>query len=130
MKQKRLTKDEKANRVTAQRISMALILCNVLDADSGVSDGIKGAVASSLINMMNDSFIPKDDEKLANLINNSIDNFCAEMEEKTGSENYREEVLMVQISKAKRMLNEVNAHIEKIKRIKEGENILNNICLN
>ncbi len=129
MKQKRLTKADKADRVNHQRVSMVLILCNVLDARSGVSDSIKGAVASSLINMIDTVFVPGDDDSLAKLINNSIDNFCAEMEEKTGSENYRE-ALMFQIKKAKQMLNEVKAGIEKLNRIKEGENILNNICLN
>ena len=129
MKQKRLTKVEKANRATHQRISMALILTNVLDSEKGVSDNIKAAIASSLINMINDVFIAEDDDSLARLINNSIDNFCAEMEEKTGEENYRE-ALMLEIRKAKRMINEVKANIEKINRIKEGGDILNNICLN
>jgi len=72
------------------------------------------------------SFIDGDDEALANLINNSIDRFCLEIEEKKGVENYRAQ-LMESIKEARVLVDKLN---EKVKRIKDGEDILKNICLN
>jgi shikimate kinase len=98
----------------------------VLDSEKGVSGSIKSAMCASLLNMMEVSFIDGDDEPLANLINNSIDRFCAEIEEKKGIENYREQ-LMDSVKEARVLVDKLN---EKVKRIKDGEDILKNICLN
>jgi len=76
--------------------------------------------------MMEVSFIDGDDEALANLINNSIDRFCLEIEEKKGVENYRAQ-LMESVKEARVLVDKLN---EKVKRIKDGEDILKNICLN
>jgi hypothetical protein len=71
------------------------------------------------------SFIDED-EPLANLINNSIDNFCREIEERNGIPNYRE-MLIQSVIDSKQILEKLN---EKVKRIREGEDILKNISLN
>lgn len=67
-----------------------------------------------------------EDEPLVNLINNSIDSFCAVVEAKRGIENYRD-TLTETVDMAKKIVNKIN---EKVKRIKEGEDILKGICLN
>lgn len=126
MKKKKLTADEKGLRVNEQRFALIVTLCNVLDTESGVSNGVKSAIAASLINMMEVSFIPGDDDPLANLINNSIDNFCREVEEEKGIEDYRKQ-LVKGVKAARVIVDELN---KKIDRIREGEDILRNICLN
>jgi hypothetical protein len=97
-----------------------------LDSEKGVSGSIKSAMCASLLNMMEVSFIDGDDEALVNLINNSIDRFCLEIEEKKGVENYRAQ-LMESVKEARVLVDRLN---EKVKRIKDGEDILKNICLN
>lgn len=126
MKKKKLTASEKGLRVNEQRFALIITLCNILDTEEGVDNNIKSAISASLINMMNVSFIPGDDDPLANLINNSIDNFCREVEEERGIEDYRAQ-LNKQVKLAKNIVDALN---KKIERIKEGEDILKNICLN
>lgn len=126
MKKKKLTASEKGLRVNEQRFALIITLCNILDTEEGVDNNIKSAICASLINMMNVSFIPGDDDPLANLINNSIDNFCREVEEERGIEDYRAQ-LNKQVKLAKNIVDALN---KKIERIKEGEDILKNICLN
>ncbi len=126
MRKKKLTTSEKSMKVNEQRFALIILLCNVLDSEKGVSGSIKSAICASLLNMMEVSFIDGDDEPLSNLINNSIDNFCRELEEKKGIENYCEK-LMESVKEARVLVDELN---EKVKRIKEGEDILKNICLN
>ena len=62
MKNKKLTASEKGMLVNEQRFSMIVLLCNVLDAENGVSDAVKSAVAASLLNTIEMSFIPADDD--------------------------------------------------------------------
>jgi hypothetical protein len=126
MKPKKLTKAEKAIKVNEQRFAMVVILCNLLEAENGVSVAIKSATAASLINMMDMSMIDGDDAVFKSLINNAIDQFCYEMETVHDVENYREK-LMESVRHARGLVNEIRA---KIDRIKEGEDILKNICLN
>ena len=126
MKKKKLTASEKGLRVNEQRFALIITLCNVLDSETGVDSNIKSAICASLINMMNTSFIPGDDDGLKNLINNSIDAFCLEMITEKGIEDYRA-VLEKQVKQAKTIVDAIN---KKIERIKDGEDILNNICLN
>lgn len=126
MKKKKLTAAEKGLKVNEQRFSMIMILCNVLEAENGVSMAIKSATSASLLNMMELSMIPGDDDTLKALINNSIDQFCHEVETKHDIENYRER-LMESVRKARGLVDEMKAKIE---RIKDGEDILKNICLN
>ena len=117
--------DDKIMKLNEQRFATIVILCNVLDTEKGVNDHIKSAICASLINMLERSMNP-DDEPLVNLINNSIDNFCAVVEAKRGIENYRD-TLNETVDMAKKIVNKIN---EKVKRIKEGEDILKGICLN
>ena len=126
MKNKKLTASEKGMLVNEQRFSMIVLLCNVLDAENGVSDAVKSAVAASLLNTIEMSFIPEDDDVFADLINYSIDNFCKNVEEKTGIEDYRS-TLGESVAMAKKIIDKVN---EKARRIKEADEILKNICLN
>jgi hypothetical protein len=126
MKNKKLTASEKGMLVNEQRFSMIVLLCNVLDAEDGVSDSVKSAVAASLLNTIEMSFIPDDDDVFADLINYSIDNFCKNVEEKTGIEDYRS-TLGESVAIAKKIIDKVN---EKARRIKEADEILKNICLN
>ncbi len=126
MRKKKLTAAEKGMKVNEQRFAMIIILCNLLEADNGVSMSIKSATAASLINMMEMSMIDGDDDALKNLINNAIDQFCYEVETTHDIENYRER-LMESVKAARGVLDDVKA---KIQRIKDGEDILKNICLN
>jgi hypothetical protein len=126
MKNKKLTASEKGMLVNEQRFSMIVLLCNVLDAEDGVSDAVKSAVAASLLNTIQMSFIPEDDVVFADLINYSIDNFCKNIEEKTGIEDYRS-TLGESVAMAKQLIDKMN---EKARRIKEADEILKNICLN
>jgi hypothetical protein len=126
MKNKKLTASEKGMLVNEQRFSMIVLLCNVLDAEDGVSDAVKSAVAASLLNTIQMSFIPDDDVVFADLINYSIDNFCKNIEEKTGIEDYRA-TLGESVAMAKQLIDKLN---EKARRIKEADEILKNICLN
>jgi hypothetical protein len=126
MKNKKLTASEKGMLVNEQRFSMIVLLCNILDSENGVSDSVKSAIAASLLSMIEMSFIPEDDDVFADLINYSIDNFCKSIEEKTGIEDYRS-TLGESVAMAKHIVDKIN---EKARRIKEGEEILKNICLN
>ncbi len=126
MKNKKLTASEKGMLVNEQRFSMIVLLCNVLDAENGVSDAVKSAVAASLLNTIEMSFIPEDDDVFADLINYSIDNFCKNIEEKTGIEDYRS-TISESVAMAKKLIDKVN---EKARRIREADEILKNICLN
>jgi hypothetical protein len=117
--------DEKTMKLNEQRFATIVILCNVLDTEEGVTDHIKSAICASLINMI-DRSMNDDDTGLVNLINNSIDNFCAKVELERGIENYRD-TLSETVNLAKRLVDELNT---KARRIKEGEDILKGICLN
>jgi hypothetical protein len=117
--------EDKFQKVNEQRFATIVILCNVLDAEDGVTTHIKSAICASLINMLERS-MNDEDEPLVNLINNSIDNFCARVEEEKGIENYRD-TLNDTVDIAKKILNKIK---EKANRIKEGEDILKGICLN
>ena len=117
--------DDRTMKLNEQRFATIVILCNVLDTEEGVSDHIKSAICASLINMLERS-MNDDDTGLVNLINNSIDNFCAVVEAKRDIENYRE-TLTDTVNLAKQLVDELNT---KARRIKEGEDILKSICLN
>jgi hypothetical protein len=117
--------DDKMMKLNEQRFTTIVILCNVLDTKDGVSDHIKSAICASLINMLERS-MNDDDTALINLINNSIDGFCRQIEEKQGIENYRD-TLNQTVDMAKQILKKING---KAKRIKDGEDILKGICLN
>ena len=117
--------DNKIMKLNEQRFSTIVILCNVLDTEEGVSNTVKAAICASLINMLERS-MNAEDEPLVNLINNSIDNFCAEVEAERGIQNYRD-TLTDSVVLAKKLVDELN---KKAKRIQEGEDILKGICLN
>ena len=117
--------DDKIMKLNEQRFSTIVILCNILDADSGVSNSVKSAVAASLMSMMERSMI-EEDEPLKNLLNHSIDRFCLEIEQTKGIDNFKQ-TLIDRVEEAKELVAELN---QKAKRIKEGEDILKGICLN
>jgi hypothetical protein len=125
MRKKKLTKEEKSMRISEQRFGLIVILCNVLDTPN-IDERIKSAIAASLLNLMDTSFIEGEDDPFKNLINHSIDGFCAEVEQAHGIENYRLE-LMAEVEATRAILSEVKAKIE---RIKDGDRILKDICLN
>ena len=62
---------KKIMKINEQRFAMIVLLCNVLDTESEdeVSNGVKSAISASLLNVIEMSFIPGDDDALANLIN-------------------------------------------------------------
>ena len=126
MKDKKITASEKGMLVNEQRFSMIVLLCNILDAKNGVDNSIKSAVAASLINMIEMSLIPLDDDVFADLLNHSIDNFCKNMEEENDIEDFRS-VLSESVSMAKNVIFEMN---EKARRIREADEILRSISLN
>lgn len=126
MNKKKITASDKGMLVNEQRFSMIVLLCNILDAKEGVSNSVKSAVAASLINMIEMSLIPSDDDVFADLLNNSIDNFCKTMEEENDIEDFRL-VLSESVSIAKSVIHEMN---EKARRIKEADEILRSISLN
>ena len=126
MKKKKLTAGEKFIRINEQRFGLIILMCNVLDSQNGVSSVVKSAICASLLNMMDTSFIPGDDDGMANLINNSIDAFCRKVEEEKHIENYRGQ-LVDSVNMARGIMDKLN---KKIERIKEGEYILKGICLN
>jgi hypothetical protein len=126
MNKKKITASEKGMLVNEQRFSMIVLLCNILDAKEGVSNSIKSAVAASLINMIEMSLIPSDDDVFADLLNYSIDNFCKTVEEENDIEDYRL-VLSESVSIARSVIGKIN---EKARRIREADEILKNICLN
>lgn len=126
MKEKKITASEKGMLVNEQRFSMIVLLCNILDAKQGVDVSIKSAVAASLLNMIEMSFIPNDDDVFADLINHSIDNFCKQIEDENDIEDYRSK-LMQSVTMAKDVINEMN---ERARRIKEADEILRTIGLN
>lgn len=117
---------EKNIKVNEQRFAMTVILCNLLEAENGVSMAIKSATAASLINMMEMSMIEGEDDVFINLINNSIDQFCYDVETSHDIENYREK-LTESVMAARGVVDKMK---QKIRRIQDGEDILNNICLN
>jgi len=117
--------DDRTMKLNEQRFATIVILCNVLDSEEGVSDHIKSAICASLINML-DRSMTDEDTGLINLINNSIDNFCAKVENQRGIENYRD-TLSETVHLAKKLVDELNT---KARRIREGEDILKGICLN
>jgi len=126
MNKKKITASEKGMLVNEQRFSMIVLLCNILDAKEGVSNAVKSAVAASLINMIEMSLIPLDDDVFADLLNNSIDNFCKTIEEENDIEDYRL-ILSESVSIARGVIGKIN---EKARRIREAEEILRSISLN
>jgi len=116
--------ETKIQKLNEQRFATIVILCNVLDGD-GVDVNIKSAIAASLLNMMDRSMNPED-KPLVQLMNLSIDNFCKQIEESDGIEDYRSQLLS-QVLIAKDIIDKIK---EKEKRISDGETILKGICLN
>lgn len=125
MKKKKLTAGEIDIKIHEQRFAFAILLCNILDANE-ISDDIKSAVAASLLNTIEMSFVPGEDDGLCALIDNSINQFCEKVEEEKGIKNYRAKLLET----VKLTRNALKRIDEKIQRIREGEDILKGICLN
>lgn len=126
MKKQKLTREQKEWKLNEQRIGFILILCNILEAKKGVNQQIKSAVAASLINIIEFSMIDGDDDELKELINGSIKHFCTEIETKNNIKDYHLR-LKKSVLKTRELIKDIE---EKISRIKDGEDILKNICLN
>lgn len=125
MKKKKLTKSEREMMMHEQRFTMVIILCNLLEAENGVSIHIKSATAASLLNMM-ESSMSDEDETLKAIIDNAIDGFCYQVEMTHDIENYRDR-LVDSVKQAKKTAAEIK---EKIERIRIGDEILKSISLN
>lgn len=125
MKKKKLTQNEMDTKIHEQRFAFAILLCNILDSEE-ITNDVKSAVAASLLNTIEMSFVPGEDDGLSNLINNSINQFCEKIEEEKGIKNYRAKLLET----VKLTRNALKLIDEKIQRIREGEDILKGICLN
>lgn len=129
-RKKKLTPDQKGDMVNQQRVALLFMLSNIMDSPKGVDDNIKSAICSSLINLMDISFIPEDDDDLKQIVNLMIDTHCAYMEQKHDMENYREELESV-VKNARKIVDKMKTELaEKARRIKEGNDILKGICLN
>jgi len=119
-----MSSESKIQNLNAQRFTMLVILCNVLESPN-VEHQTKAAISASLLNML-DSCMNPEDNHLVDLINQSIDNFCEEVEAKKGITDFRTH-LLEQVLVAKSMVDKLK---EKKQRIAEADEILKGICLN
>ena len=116
--------EDKIQKLSAQRFTMLVILCNVLESPN-VDYQTKAAISASLLNML-DSCMNPEDKELVELINHSIDNFCEQVEAERGITDFRAH-LLEQVLVAKTVVHKIK---EKKQRIAEADEILKGICLN
>jgi len=112
---------EKIAKSNEQRCIMALTLINVMKQSEGVSIQVRSSVAASLLDML-DTHMLDEDKDLIRVLNEGIDSVCNDAKE-YGVKDLRSALRQtIQISKQ---------HIEEhLKRVDEGQNILNQINLN
>jgi len=112
---------EKIAKSNEQRCIMALTLVNVMKQSNGASIDLRSAIAASLIDMI-DNHMLDEDKDLIRVLNEGIDSVCNDAKE-YGVKDLRSALRQtIQISKQ---------HIEEhLKRVDEGQNILNQINLN
>jgi len=112
---------ERIAKSNEQRCIMALTLINVMKQSEGVSIQVRSSVAASLLDML-DTHMLDEDKDLIRVLNEGIDSVCNDAKE-YGVKDLRSALRQtIQISKQ---------HIEeRLKRVDEGQNILNQINLN
>jgi len=112
---------ERIAKSNEQRCIMALTLINVMKQSEGVSIQVRSSVAASLLDML-DTHMLDEDKDLIRVLNEGIDSVCNDAKE-YGVKDLRSALRQtIQISKQ---------HIEEhLKRVDEGQNILNQINLN
>ncbi len=112
---------EKIAKTNEQRCIMALTLISVMKQSEGVSIQVRSAVAASLLDML-DTHMLEEDPDLIRVLNEGIDIVCEDAK-KYGVKDLRS-TLKQTIQSSKQQVDEY------IKRVKEGQNILNQINLN
>ena len=112
---------EKIAKTNEQRVKMALTIMNVLKHSQSATIEMRAAVAASMLDMLQTDMLPEDDA-LVKFINEGINVVCEDAK-KYGVTNLRDR-LQESIITAKQLIE------EKEKRIKEGNDILNNFNFN
>lgn len=112
---------EKIAKTNEQRCIMALTLVSVMKHSEGVSIQIRSAVAASLLDML-DTHMLEEDPDLIRVLNEGIDIVCEDAKE-YGVKDLRS-TLRQTIQTSKQQIE------EHLKRVNEGNNILNQINLN
>lgn len=112
---------EKIAKTNDQRCIMALTLVNVMKQSNGASIDLRSAIAASLIDML-DNHMLNEDKELIRVLNEGIDIVCEDAK-KYGVKDLRS-ALKQTIQSSKQQIE------EHLKRVDEGQNILNQINLN
>lgn len=112
---------EKIAKTNDQRCIMALTLVNVMKQSNGASIHLRSSIAATLIDML-DNHMLNEDKDLIRVLNEGIDIVCKDAKE-YGVKDLRS-VLKQTIQSSKEQVE------EHIKRVEEGQNILNQINLN
>lgn len=112
---------EKIAKTNDQRCIMALTLVNVMKQTNGTSIQIRSSIAASLLDML-DQHMLAEDKDLIRLLNEGIDSVCEDAKQ-YGVKDLRSKLReTIELSKQ-----QIEQHI---KRVEEGQNILNQINLN
>ena len=112
---------EKIAKTNEQRVKMALTIMNVLKHSQSASIEMRSAVAASMIDMLQNDMLPEDTD-LIRIMNEGIDSVCEDAK-RYGVMDLRTK-LKESVIAAKQFIE------EKEKRIKEGNDILNNFNFN
>jgi len=112
---------EKIAKTNEQRCIMALTLVSVMKQSEGVSIQVRSAVAASLLDML-DTHMLEEDPDLIRVLNEGIDKVCEDAKEH-GVKDLRS-ALKKTIEVSKQQIK------EHLKRVDEGQSILNQINLN
>jgi hypothetical protein len=112
---------EKIAKTNDQRCIMALTLVHVMKQSNGVSPSLKVSIAASLMDML-DNHMLDEDKELIEILNAGIDIVCEDAK-KYGVKDLRT-ALKQTIQSSKQRVE------EHLKRVDDGQNILNQINLN
>jgi len=112
---------EKIAKTNDQRCIMALTLVNVMKQSNDASMNLRSSIAATLIDML-DNHMLNEDKDLIRVLNEGIDIVCEDAKE-YGVKDLRS-TLKQTIQSSKQQVE------EHIKRVQEGQNILNQINLN
>ena len=112
---------EKIAKTNEQRCIMALTLVNVMKQSNDASMSLRSSIAASLIDMI-DTHMLDEDGQLIKVLNEGIDKVCEDAKE-YGVKDLRS-ALRQTIQSSKQQIE------EHLKRVDDGQNILNQINLN
>jgi len=112
---------EKIAKSNEQRVKMALTIMNVMKHSQSASIEMRAAVAASMLDMLQTDMLPEDDA-LVKFINEGINSVCEDAK-RYGVMDLRSK-LQESIITAKQIVE------EKESRVKDGNDILNNINFN